>query len=130
MAEFLVKAKANLNGKGKEIGDIIVVRPDGWKWGGKEQPPNYVVISIPDISFEDAKEYEKSLYEPRIREIFEDKTGKVVRITENEGIVLKQRKHKFPIEIVNQAKQNLKGRLALTNPGGITNIIEKTKNGN
>ena len=61
MAEFLVKAKPSWNGKGKEVGDIVVVRPDGWKWGNKECPPDYIIVKLPSMSFEDAKEYEKKL---------------------------------------------------------------------
>jgi hypothetical protein len=38
-------------------GDIIVVRPDGWKWGKEECLPNFVVIKISD-KYEEAKMYE------------------------------------------------------------------------
>jgi len=36
-------------------GDIIVVKPDGWKWGKEECPPRFVVIKVPEIKYEDAK---------------------------------------------------------------------------
>jgi len=44
-----------------QIGDIIVVRPDGWNWGREECLPNFVVIQVPDMTIEEAKIYEESL---------------------------------------------------------------------
>ncbi len=41
-------------------GDIIVVRPDGWKWGRCECLPDYLVVKLPNVSFEDARHYENS----------------------------------------------------------------------
>lgn len=31
------------------LGDVICVREDGWGWGGRECPPDYVVIKIPGV---------------------------------------------------------------------------------
>ena len=42
-----------------QIGDVIAVRPDGWKWGKEERLPNYVVVKVPDMKLEDAKKYEE-----------------------------------------------------------------------
>ena len=44
-----------------QIGDIIVVRPDGWKWGKEECLPNFVVIKMPDVTMEEAKKYEEQI---------------------------------------------------------------------
>lgn len=44
-----------------QVGDIIVVRPDGWQWGKCECLPDYVVIKRPDLKIEDAKVYEEQL---------------------------------------------------------------------
>jgi hypothetical protein len=38
-----------------QVGDVIVVRPDGWEWGTRECLPEYVVIKLPGVSEEDAK---------------------------------------------------------------------------
>ena len=35
MAEILVRAQASGNPAASEVGDIIVIRPDGHKWGGQ-----------------------------------------------------------------------------------------------
>jgi len=44
-----------------QIGDIVVVRPDGWKWGKEECLPTFVVVKVPDLAIEDANKYEESL---------------------------------------------------------------------
>jgi len=67
-AELLVKAKPSWNGKGKEVGDVVVVRPNGHVWGKSECLPSYIVIKIPDLSYEDAKKYEEGIYEKYIGE--------------------------------------------------------------
>lgn len=38
-------------------GEIIVVKPDDWKWGSREQPPRYVVIKVPAATVDQAKSY-------------------------------------------------------------------------
>jgi hypothetical protein len=81
MAELLVQAKKHWmddmtqeqidaldEGKKKsrnariEIGDIVVVRPDGWNWGKEERLPNYIVVKIPELSIEEAGKYENPLF--------------------------------------------------------------------
>ena len=44
-----------------QVGDVIVVRPDGWVWGNEECPPRYIVIKRPDLSVEDARYLEEPL---------------------------------------------------------------------
>jgi hypothetical protein len=80
MAELLVKASghwmdkltesdvAKMSAKELEIykarhqpGDVIVVRPDGWKWGKRECLPEFIVVKVPELSIEDAQEYVKPL---------------------------------------------------------------------
>src|SRR3989304_2182227 len=88
MAELLVRAKGHwkdsftqvqidaLSIKDKEqfdarsqIGDIIVVRPDGWEWGNKECLPDYIVIKIPSLSVEEAKKFEEVLMKKVVEKI-------------------------------------------------------------
>jgi hypothetical protein len=76
-----------------QIGDVIVVRPDGWKWGSCECPPEYVIVKVPGMSEADAKFYEESLYED-----VEDKDGKVDRQ------LLRIRKHSLPKTDIETAK--------------------------
>jgi len=80
MAELLVRAKAHwmddLTQKDvdkmsveekqsyearSQIGDIVVVRPDGWPWGKCECLPDFIVVKVPDLAIEDAQKYEESL---------------------------------------------------------------------
>jgi hypothetical protein len=95
MAELLVKAKAHwmdsfpqatidamtpAERRGFEsrsrIGDIIVVRPDGWVWGSEECLPNFVVVKVPGVSVEDVKHYEDVLQQDEVvtRTLSIDKT--------------------------------------------------------
>jgi len=98
-----------------QIGDIIVVKPDGWKWGKEECLPNYIVIKIPDLKIEDAKKYEESL---------EDNTD-----PEN-SIILKHRKHQIPKIVVDNAKQLSQSSISvnkLQKNTFISNITIKTQ---
>jgi len=84
-AELLVTMRTDSN-----YGDIIVVKPDGWKWGKSEQPPQYVVFKLPGISEKDAKKYEESL------------------VDEN-GEMVKSRKYSIDTLEVDYAKIKVKG---------------------
>ena len=68
-----------------QIGDIIVVRPDGWQWGKEENLPNFVVIKLPNISIEQVKKYEETLSEQ-----FTDTNGRLLTR------LLKHRKYQLP----------------------------------
>jgi hypothetical protein len=93
-----------------QIGDVIVVRGDGWKWGKCECPPEYVVVKVPGMSESDAKHYEESLYED-----VEDKDGKV------EKKLLRIRKHSLPKTDIETAKTEEK-QIELTS----TSLSSKT----
>jgi hypothetical protein len=38
-------------------GSPIVVKPDDWVWGGRERPPEYILIVLPNLSVGDVQEY-------------------------------------------------------------------------
>lgn len=46
-----------------QFGDIIVIRPDGWPWGLEERLPRFVLVKIPDMTVEEAKQYEDSIWD-------------------------------------------------------------------
>ena len=46
-------------------GDIIVVKPDGWKWGREECPPRFVVVKLKGVKVEDVKHYEEPIYDEK-----------------------------------------------------------------
>jgi hypothetical protein len=82
MAEFLVKAKGhwmdnftqvqidklsssellNYNSR-SQIGDIVVIRSNGWKWGKAECLPDFIVIKIPELTIEECKKYGDQLFD-------------------------------------------------------------------
>ena len=82
MAEILIRAKghwkdgikkADYNALSEEekiaydartqLGDIIVVRPDGWVWGSAEGLPDFVRVTVTGMTVEEAKQYEDSINE-------------------------------------------------------------------
>lgn len=140
MAELLVKAKSHwkdgftqaqidaltpkqldeFNSR-SQIGDIIVVRPDGWVWGKEECLPNFVVIKIPSLSYEDAKGFEEQL-QAEVDDLLSP-TGKTMK-------VLKRRKYQIPLEIVNSLKEQSKTVEIIESQvkdNFISNIIDKEK---
>ena len=50
-----------------QIGDIIVVRPDGWEWGGEECLPNFRVRKYPGVPVEDMKHLEQNLMQDEVK---------------------------------------------------------------
>ena len=101
-----------------QIGDIIVVRPNGWKWGKAECLPNYVVIKLPNISVEEAKKYEESLFDTA--ELGEDEVP----------IKLKKRKYQVPLVTVENYKTSNTSVVEITGIQEgtfVNNIIIKTE---
>ena len=85
MAEILVKAKKHwmddftkekigaLTPKDKrafdaryQIGDPIVVRPDGWPWGKEECAPNFWILKVPGVTEEELKYLEDELFQDEV----------------------------------------------------------------
>lgn len=70
-AEFLIKAQepwnnsdANAPSERSRLGDVIVIRPDGWVWGREECLPRFIVVKVTNLSYDDAKHFEESLIVP------------------------------------------------------------------
>ena len=82
MAEFLIRAKGHWKDEWNQtkvdgltprerdsynarlqLGDIIVIMPDGWKWGKAECLPDFVLVKIPDMTVEEARQYVVSITE-------------------------------------------------------------------
>lgn len=38
-------------------GAFVVVKPDGWNWGGRERPPEHIVIKLPGIPVDSLLKY-------------------------------------------------------------------------
>jgi len=61
LAELLIRARESDNPQASHKGDIIIVKPDGWKWGKCECPPEYVVVKLSNVKVDDVKHYEQTL---------------------------------------------------------------------
>lgn len=81
MAEFLIRAKASDNPSASEVGDIIIVRPDGHVWGKAECLPEYLVVKVPTIEYFQVQKFESNLYDA-------------------EGNYVARRKYKVPLATV------------------------------
>jgi len=44
-----------------QLGDIVVVKPDGWVWGNEENLPRYLVVKLPQLSVETINHFTESL---------------------------------------------------------------------
>ena len=42
-------------------GEIIVIKPDGFDWGGNERPPEYIIVKIPGVTLGQAMKYTQGL---------------------------------------------------------------------
>ena len=135
MAELLVRAKAHWMDNWKaddvdklsvdekrsyearsRIGDIIVVRPDGWKWGREECLPNFIVVKVPDREA-DVKHYENSLTETRM---VDDK---------EEEVMLRVRKHYVSEKEVSDRSLEVKDFEEITAVNLRSSVLEKVKDG-
>ena len=131
MAELLVKAKPHwMDSLSKEevdkmsvgekqsyearsqIGDIIVVRPDGWQWGKEECLPNFIVVKVPQMTESEAKKYEESLQDNSDPE---------------KPIMLKVRKYNIDKVVVDDVKTTAKSDIEFTKSIVLSKITEKTK---
>lgn len=117
MAELLIKAQEPWNNDDPKApanrtrkGDIIVVKPDGWKWGKEENPPRFMVMQIPELKYEDAKKFEDPLVDDKDIE---------------NSIVLKLRKHAVDIATVDICTVELNGKKEFTKSVFNTKLITK-----
>ncbi len=44
-----------------QIGDIIVVKPDGWVWGKEECLPTFLIVKLPGISVDTVEHFTQPL---------------------------------------------------------------------
>jgi len=44
-----------------QLGDIVVVKPDGWVWGAEENLPRYLVVKLPQLSVATVEHFTQSL---------------------------------------------------------------------
>ena len=42
-------------------GEIIVIKPNGWMWGRKERPPEYIIVKVPGVTVAQAIKYTQGL---------------------------------------------------------------------
>ena len=99
-----------------QIGDIVVVRPNGWTWGKEECLPTFIVVKLPDVTVEAVKAWEEALMDNTDPE---------------HPVLLKRRKHRVPTNYMNTAIANGKSVITIDLPAGktafINNIVTKTE---
>lgn len=125
MAELLIKAKepwnndidtpkmtkdelVAFNARSRK-GDIIVVRPDGWKWGSEECPPRFVVVKLKGVAVEDVKHYEQPLMD-----------------NSNPPVMLKRRKYAIDVATVDTCAVEIGGVKEVVKATFDTKLITKT----
>jgi len=46
-----------------QVGDIIIVKPDGWEWGKEECLPTFLVIKLPQVDVATVEHFTQSLFD-------------------------------------------------------------------
>ena len=126
MAELLIKAQESWNNDAdtskmskdelvafnarSRKGDIIVVRPDGWKWGREECPPRFVVVKLKGVDVKDVKQYEEPLMSK-----------------DEKPVMLKRRKYAIPTTMVDNCFLEIGGAKEIQKSVFDTDLITKVK---
>ena len=113
MAELLIKmVDAWGDDKSRSMkGDIIVVRPDGWKWGREECPPRFVVVKLKGVKEADVKHYEQPLMDTKDPE---------------KPVMLKRRKYAIDTQTVDTCAVELGGAKEVLRATFDSKLITKT----
>ncbi len=61
-----------------QLGDIIVVRPDGWGWGKEECLPNFIIVQLPNVPVAAVQQMEDSLSDTVPVDINDSEKGTMV----------------------------------------------------
>lgn len=123
MAEFLIKARdpvdlpkdAEKRSRCYRRGDVVVVMPDGHKWGKDEGLPKFVLVKIPGMPAEKARDYISSHY--RDTGLLDSKGRPVLKL-------VTRRKWKV---LIDDANFPTKVRNTLANTGSVTVSWEDVK---
>lgn len=92
MSELLVRAWQPKNDI-QDIGDIVSVKPDGWRWGKCECLPDYLVVKLPGVAVSTVTRFLEALSTPPVF----DADGKCT----SPKIVHKRRKFAAPAAWIN-----------------------------
>jgi hypothetical protein len=73
MAELLIFNRDNRTGlrnadeSGKHVpGEVIDIKPDGFRWSGKERPPYFVLVRLPGVPVEKVQDLLEPKYSPLV----------------------------------------------------------------
>lgn len=96
-----------------QIGDIIVVKPDGWVWGREECLPTFIVVKLPGVTIEEVEHLTQMLVDTTILE---------------HPKILKRRKYQIPKSYVDDAKTAVNSVVTISQSKNFTDsITEKVK---
>jgi len=98
----------------KQVGDVVVVMPDGHKWGRRECWPRYIVVKVPDMSVKEARRYIEREMTPR----WDDIQGRTVYIS------TKTRRYSFDPALVKSITDSRP--IAMTKAAAESRITEKS----
>ena len=76
-------------------GEIIVIKPDGWGWGRKERPPEYIVVKVPGVTVAQAIKYTQGLIDSTLYDSS--------LITQPDTVDVKERRWHFLKKVVDSA---------------------------
>jgi len=74
-----------------ELGDIVVIKSNGWTWGNEEGLPNYYILKVPNLTIEDASHLTQSLVDDSDPE---------------HPIIKKKRRYQIPQQIISHLNNN------------------------
>ena len=103
-----------------QLGDIVVVRPDGWEWGREECLPNYLVVKLPQLTVEQVEHFTQSL----MAQDGVDEHG------QPKMVMLRKRKYQIPSQwvtpYITEGTSVITVTLSNQQQNFINNVIEKT----
>ena len=102
-----------------QVGDIIIVKPDGWEWGKEECLPTFLVVKLPQVDVATVEHFTNPL-----NEIYINEQGR------EQQRLLKRRKYRIPENwVLNKAligESVIEITLSSQKQALINSVVEKT----
>ena len=102
-----------------QVGDIIIVKPDGWEWGKEECLPTFLVVKLPQVDVATVEHFTNPL-----NEIYINEQGR------EQQRLLKRRKYRIPENWVSNkallGESVIEITLSAQKQALINSIVEKT----
>jgi hypothetical protein len=89
------------------IGDIIVVRPDGWKWGKCECLPDFIVVKVPGTQL-DNEHLEESLFDEKGEMLKQRKSSITEQTVSDIALLVKDLKEITPVNLTTAISEKVR----------------------